>query len=89
MGWEATRAASPVKAEGCQTMKTFCLSMPAARKNSGQSRPGALAGKSAGCHGVIGVVDVFAVGEGDLGFGDGGFEGEDAGGAGVGIGDAG
>jgi len=45
----------------------------------GQSRPGALV-RSRGMPGVVGFVDVFAVGERDVGFGDGSLEIEDAGG---------
>ncbi|MNT22624.1 hypothetical protein D3C72_1580150 [compost metagenome] len=41
-----TRAALPVMAVGCQTMKSVCLPRPAAWKKVFQSRPGALLAKS-------------------------------------------
>ena len=55
----------------------------------GPVEAGGFGGEVGRVPGIVGFVDVFAVGEGDLLFGDGGFEGEDTGGAGFGIGEAG
>src|SRR5271170_130755 len=46
-------------------------------KELGPVEAGGFGRKVGGVPWVVGLVDVFAVGEGDLYFGDGGFEGED------------
>ena len=52
----------------------------------GPVEAGGFGGEVGWVPGVVCFVDVFVVGERDLHFGDGGFEGEDAGSASVGIG---
>ena len=89
MGWEATRAASPVMAEGCQTMKAGLLVEAGGGKYAGQSRPGALVAKSAAVQGLLALWMSSLSAREMCCLAMACFEGEDAGGAGFGLGEAG
>ena len=75
---EATRADSPAKAVGCQTMKLACLAEAGAAEILGPVEAGSFGGEVGLLPGVVGLVDVVVLSQAEVLFRDGVFQFDDA-----------